>query len=286
MGMKSFKSLLICFFSAITWIVYVSCNNAPQYPTPEMYDLNHPVTVRLESQLDEISGIIYYPKDTGIFAISDANGSIYKIFPDRNTAIQKWKFGDNEDFEDLQLVDSVFYVLSSKGNIITVKFLGHDSIQTSTFKFPDKKNEFESLYYDSASKKLILICKDCHDDKKSNVGSWSFDLSQEAFGPGPFTLDADKIAADLNLKGVNFKPSAAAINPVTHELFILSSVNKALVIADKNGAIKKVYPLSPSTYKQPEGIAFTPKGDLLISNETSDEGSANILVIKYKKTAK
>jgi DNA-binding beta-propeller fold protein YncE len=90
----------------------------------------------------------------------------------------------------------------------------------------------------------------------------------------------------LNIKKVNFKPSGAAINPLTHELFIISSVNKALLITDKNGTIKRVYPLSPRIYKQPEGIAFTSKGDLLISNEGSDEGSANIQVIKYKKIAK
>ena len=42
---------------------------------------------------------------------------------------------------------------------------------------------------------------------------------------------------------MKFKPSAAAINPLTHELFILASVNKMLVVADKNGNIKNVYPL-------------------------------------------
>jgi len=283
--MKRSKSFLIYFFASTIITVHSSCNRSPRYPTPDVYDLNHPVTVRLSSQLDEISGIIYYPKDTGIFAISDATGSLYKIFPDRNVTVQKWKFGDNDDFEDLQLVDSIFYVLSSKGNIVSVRFSGHDSIQTSSFKFPEKKNEFESLYYDSALNKLVLICKDCHDDKKSTVSSWSFDLTNQTFGKGPVTLDADKIADNLQLKEVNFKPSAAAINPLTHELYIISSVNKALVIADENGAIKKAYPLSPRLYKQPEGLAFTPKGDLLISNEGSDEGSANIQIMKYKKTA-
>jgi DNA-binding beta-propeller fold protein YncE len=280
--MKSFKSFLKVL--AVTTFIF-SCNNRPNYPTPAGYDLNHPTTVRLPTQLDEISGIIYYPKDTGVFAISDATGSLYKIFPDRNTTVQKWKFGDNEDYEDVQLVDSVFYVLSSKGNIVSIRFSGHDSLQTSNFKFPDKKNEFESLYYDSALRKLVLICKDCHDDKKSSVGSWSFDIDHQAFDKGPVAIDVEKIADDLNLKDVNFKPSGTAINPVTHELFIISSVNKALVITDMNGDLKKVYPLSSRLYKQPEGIAFTPKGDLLISNESSDEGSANIQVIKYKKIA-
>jgi hypothetical protein len=62
-------------------------------------------------------------------------------------------------------------------------------------------------------------------------------------------------------------------------------VNKAIVLAGKDGNIKEVYQLNPSLYKQPEGIAFTPKGDLLISNEAGKEGSADILVIKFKGKA-
>ena len=90
----------------------------------------------------------------------------------------------------------------------------------------------------------------------------------------------------MNAKKMKFKPSAATINPLTNDLFILSSVNKLLVIAEKNGIVKKAYPLTPSLYQQPEGIAFTSSGDLLISNEADKEGPADILVIKLKRKAR
>ena len=77
----------------------------------------------MNAELDEISGIIYYPKDTSIFAISDATGSLYKIFPDKNIIVQKWKFGNNHDYEDLQRIDSTFYILSSSGDIVSIKFM-------------------------------------------------------------------------------------------------------------------------------------------------------------------
>ena len=35
------------------------------------------------------------------------------------------------------------------------------------------------------------------------------------------------------------KPSGAAVNPVTGELYILSSINKLLVVAERNGKIKE-----------------------------------------------
>src|SRR4029079_16378942 len=130
--------------------------------------------ITLGSELNEISGIIYYPKDTGIFAINDATGSLYKIFPDRDAMVQKWKIGKNNDFEDLQLHDSIFYILSSKGDIVSVHFITADSMETSEYKFPEKKVEFESLYFDSSLNKLVLVCKDCKKDKDEEVSTFAF----------------------------------------------------------------------------------------------------------------
>ena len=104
-----------------------------------------------------------------------------------------------------------------------------------------------------------------------------YDKALEFFNKG---LDIKK---KLKEKKIHFKPSAVAINPKTNELYILSSVNKLLVITDRRGRVKEVYPLNPVIYKQPEGMAFTPWGDLLISNEAGESGNANILILKPKK---
>jgi len=269
---------IACLFS-----VFISCNNNVHFTSPPGYDLNHPSAVYLSSELSEISGIIYYPKDTGVFAISDASGLLYKIFPDKKAVIQKWKFGPNHDYEDLQLIDSTFYILSSSGDIVSVKFSKNAPMQVNDYKMHDKeKNEFETLYFDSALNKLILVCKDCKEDKKNIVSTRAFDATTGVYSTGPYTINVNEIDKKANIKEMKFKPSAAAINPLTHELFILSSVNKLLVIADKHGNARNVYALRPSIYKQAEGLAFTPEGDLLISNESAKEGDANLLVIKYK----
>lgn len=267
----------------------VACNQSldSKYSTPKEYDLNNPVKINLSTDLDEISGIVYYPKDTSLFAISDETGMLYKIFPDRNNELQKWEFGKKEDFEDIQLIDSTFYILSSKGNIVSLKFYSANSINVQHFDFNESgKNEFETLYFDKASGKLNLICKDCEQDNKHGVSVYTFDPSTQKFEPATFKIDAQGVEKITNEKKFKFKPSAAAINPLTNELYIISSVNKLLVIVDVTGAIKKVYMLNPVLYKQPEGIAFTPSGDLLISNEAAGEGAANILVIKSKRKPK
>ncbi len=280
--MYSFRAAGIYIFAVILIIYFVSCSNQITYLSPPGYDLEHPVKISLKSDLSEISGIIYYPKDTSLFAISDATGSLYKIFPDRNVLTQKWKFGSNNDYEDLQKIDSTFYILSSSGDVVSVKFNIDSPMRVNNFKISDKeKNEFETLYFDSALNKLVLICKDCKEDKKSSVSTRAFDVATNTYTDGPYKIDVKKIDKLINLKETKFKPSAAAINPLTHELYILASVNKLLVIADKNGNVKTIYPLRPSIYKQPEGMTFTPAGDLLISNESDKQGDADILVIKH-----
>jgi uncharacterized protein YjiK len=284
--MSVYRVITICIFIATLTTISVSCNRQINFTSPPGYDLNHPTTIYLESDLNEISGIIYYPKDTGIFAISDATGSLYKIFPDKNALVQRWKFGKNQDYEDLQRVDSTFYILSSSGDIVSVKFSRHAPMLVTEFKIHDKeKNEFETLYFDSALHKLILICKDCEEDKKNTVSTHAFDISSSTYTKGPYKINVNIIDSLMKMKKMKFKPSAAAINPLTHELFILASVNKMLVIADTNGNVKQSYLLRPSIYKQPEGIAFTPSGTLLISNESDKQGGADILVLKHKNQA-
>lgn len=283
MKLNHFKAVNI--FVIVSMLLCASCINQPHYTSPKGYDLDHPVSVFLPDELSEISGIIYYPKDTSIFAINDATGSLYKIYPDRNVLVQKWKFGSNHDYEDLQRIYSTFYVLASNGDMVSVKFSATDSILVTNFKMNDnEKNEFETLYYDSASQKLILICKNCKEDKKSTVSTRAFDIATNTYTDGPYKIHIKAFDENNNAIKVKFKPSAAAINPLTHELFIVASVNKQLAIADKDGNIKSTYALRPSLYNQPEGIAFTPKGDLLISNESGGKhGTADILVIKHKK---
>jgi uncharacterized protein YjiK len=91
------------------------------------------------------------------------------------------------------------------------------------------------------------------------------------------------IAEKLGERKMKLKPSAAAINPVTDELYILSSIEHLLVVIDRKGTLKEMYQLDPALYKQAEGIAFTPQGDLLISNESHETGAGTILLIKNKK---
>ena len=195
-----YRNLLVILFVFAKFHSFEGCTinkNKVILPCKE-YDLNNPFRVKLGDQLAEISGISFYPKDSSVFAISDESGNLYKIHWKRKMLTMRWKFDKTQDFEDVILHDSSFYVLQSNGNIQTLQFSPEgDTIFKRESSFPvekDKKNEFESMYYDEESKGLVMICKDCQGDKNNSVSAWNFDPSTGTYTPSAFSIDVSHIA--------------------------------------------------------------------------------------------
>ncbi|MEO6669348.1 MAG: SdiA-regulated domain-containing protein [Ferruginibacter sp.] len=233
----------------------------------------------------EISGIAYYPRDTSVFAITDEAGILYKIPLKNPNYFRQWKFDKKRDFEDLVLIDSTFYALVSNGDIVRIKFHG-DSIHTYRANFSDfskAEDEFESLYAGADSNELIMVCKSCAGDPKKTISTFRYNYldSGAAYKPS-LSINVAPLAEkhDFNKQ---LKPSAAAINPATNELYVISSIQKLMLIFDEAGAFKESIKLNPAIYKQPEGIAFTPGGDMVISNESAEEGNPTLLLLRNKK---
>ena len=224
-----------------------------------------------------------------MFAIKDEDGFFYKIYLNNNTVIRSWRFDKKRDFEELVLHDSIFYVLISNGDIESIKFDRTDSIRTAKSQFPDSsnnKNEFEAMYYDDSLQMLILLCKNCDGDGSKMVTAWGYNISTQSYAILPFAIDPSLVAQKMGVDKIKLRPSGAAINPVTNELYILASLNNVILITDRNGTLIDLLKLDPAIYKQPEGIAFTPSGDLIITNEFFENSPANILYLKNKKNKK
>ncbi|MEP7163757.1 MAG: SdiA-regulated domain-containing protein [Ferruginibacter sp.] len=255
-----------------------------RFADSEMYDFSKPRVINLPEALDEISGIAYYPKDTSVFAIVDEDGMLYKIPIMHPTATRQWRFDKRRDYEDIVLHDSTFYVLVSNGDIETIHFRG-DSVVSEKADFSTrskKANEFESLYYNNDSSKLIIVCKECEDDTKKTFSLFSYNIHGTNDYAPYMTIDAVPIAQKMGVEKMHIKASAAAINPVTEDLYILSSINHIMIVLSQKGLFRQLYKLDPGIYKQAEGLAFTPQGDMIISNEYAETGFATLLILKNK----
>lgn len=278
------SKLLVVLVVFLKFHNYSGCGpDKTESESPPGYDLTDPVKITLPPGLDEISGISYYPKDSSVFAEIDEDGLLFKIKMDGSGMIKQWRYGKKHDFEDIVIHDSSFYILISNGDIEKLRFKGDTIVKTKS-NFPGaakKTNEFESMYFDSTLG-LVVLCKNCEDDKRKLVTAFACKPDSSIYEVA-YQIDVKPIAEKSKEDKFQFKPSAAAINPVTNELYILASVNKLLVVADRDGKVKEVYTLDPVTFNQPEGITFTPWGDLLISNEKGDGDNATILIFKPKK---
>ncbi len=280
------KIFPVTFFLAIVFMI-AGCGGLgnKKYHNSDMYDFASPKVIQIAEDMAEISGIAYYPKDTSVFAIIDEAGILFKIPLKHPNNFRQWKFDKKRDFEDLVLIDSTFYALVSNGDIVSIRFHG-DSIHTYRANFSDfskAEDEFESIYPNPDSSSLIVVCKTCPGDPKKTISRFSYNYHDTGALYKPFlSINVAPLAEkhDLNKQ---LKPSAAAINPITNELYVVSSIQKLILIFNEKGGFKESIELNPSIYKQPEGIAFTPEGNLIISNESAEEGTPTLLLMKNKK---
>jgi len=232
----------------------------------------------LDKDLLEISGMYYMP-DGRIASMNDEDGKIFLI---NNTTGEYTvtKFGRKRDYEDIVAVDNYYYVLESNGNIHRVPIGDPDTEEE--FEFPrEKKIEFESLCYYKHLGKLVLISKEQRETKKG-VLAYTFDPVTLDFSDSAlFEIYRRDIHAILKDNNAQFKPSAAAIHPILNRLFIVASVDKAMIQCTLDGKAEKAWQLNPDQFPQPEGITFAPNGDMFISNEGVD-GKATILKFPYQ----
>lgn len=268
----------------ISFLFMVSCDHwsgksfKPGIPG---YDDRRKTALVLDGELLEISGQVNLSQST-FAAINDEEGVIIRFDLSNSQMTQSTKFGKKGDYEDIALVDSIYYVLESNGDLHEIT--PHQKKSTQ-YKFElEKKIEFESLVYYEQFHKLILITKD-HALDKEGIFAYSFDLRTKQFDTEHFfVIEMNDVLRKLKDLSAQFKPSAAAIHPITKKLFIIASVGKALLVCSQDGKIEAAYDLNPDQFQQPEGISFAPNGDMFISNEGLN-GKATFIIYPYSPSS-
>ena len=277
-------------FILFTLLTVISCESQKQkFTSPPGYDFSKPTRFRMPDMLREISGIAFINGNSDtVYAEEDENGRVYHFRP----GDKHWpstRFGKNGDFEDISIWNNYVIMLRSDGYLFTFpvsETKKAEATQVKEFKRLLPDGEYEGLAAEDPGGKIYVLCKHCDDDKTRKWGGGSIlqmDASGNLTAAGKFEIDIKEIDAVEHTQGINFHPSALAENSITREWFILSSVNKMLVITDENWKVKSVFPLDPSLFEQPEGIAFDKKQNLYISNERGQANAANILLFPFHK---
>jgi hypothetical protein len=276
--MKVTNCIFLLYILLVSSLTACSRQGKSFVPALPGYHTADKQVIVLDKELLEISGM-YYLSDTRIAAINDEEGKVFLI----NSTTGDYtvsKFGRKRDYEDVVMVGDYYYVLESNGNIHRVPVSTPNTEEE--YEFPrDKKIEFETLYYDPYLKKLVLMSKEQRETKKGVI-TYTFDMDSLQFSDNIlYEIRRKEIHAHLKDNNAEFKPSAAAIHPITRKLFIVASVGKAMLQTTLDGKIEGAWQLNPDQFPQPEGITFAPNGDMFISNEGVN-GKATILRFSYK----
>lgn len=268
----------------------LACQSANEVTkNPPGYDLDNPVKHFMPDVLLEVSGITFKDGNRdSLYAQQDEIGSIF-ILKTGEKKYRETHVAKDGDFEDIAEMDEHFFLLRSDGRLYSMPAGDLNYRVTPTVKeWQDflPKGEYEGMFADKEKRELLVLCKDCPVDKKNEslsiiVLDWKADSTLDF--SRVITLKVDDIANKLEekMKGKRFQPSALARHPLSGEWFILSSVNKLLVITDEEWKVKSAWKLPASRFRQPEGITFDKSGNLFISNEGDEVTSGNVLEFAY-----
>lgn len=265
------------------------------------YNLSAPDKVyNLPPALYEISGITEV--DASTFAcVQDEHGIVFIHDINKNKTIRSIVFGSEGDYEDIARVDKTLYVLRSDEVLAEITNFASDNFKRQAYSAGIPGKDAEGLCYDRKNNRLLLVPKEISDDNEENKGKrfiYGFDLVSKKLIKGPvlrFNIKTiEKFAIDNSIKvpmkgkkgekdepDIKLRISALGIHPITNRLFVISGMERLLLVFDMNGNIEYLEKLNSEIFPQPEGITFMKNGDMFISNEGRNE-LATLVRFNYK----
>ncbi|MFQ5548338.1 MAG: SdiA-regulated domain-containing protein [Woeseia sp.] len=229
---------------------------------------------RLPAQLREISGLALTP-DGRLLAVCDESAIVYELDYKGGKIVKAFALGnpvERGDFEGIAYMDETVFLVTSDGRLYA-SAEGADGERVAYREYRTGIGQFceiEGLAEHVETKILLIACKE---RRKSSKG---VDLSVFAWSPSTRTLNDDerialpeeKIEKMLGKKHIN--PSGIAVDPKTGNLFAIAAQQRAILELGPNGDLMDAVIL-PLTFRhrQPEGVALTQDGQLLIADEGS-----------------
>ena len=255
------------------------------------YDIKKPKrTWELPSSLVEVSGNTWVDKNH-LLLIDDRHPNLYLVnINDKNIVLEKTiPFHDDEtdkfDIEDVTIANDVVYALWSHGVLFKISNWNATPEIKEIPTFLSKENNTEGLCYDPVTKSLLIACKfssGIKGEDKSTKAVYKFDMATETIEEEPFLIIHKKDFEKLAGSKLVFYPSAIAVHPITHNIYLLSTrENKCMAVFNRAGVLISFQFIEEDLMPQPEGICFSPEGVLYISSEGKN-GPGKLLEFERK----
>ncbi|MBO3699973.1 SdiA-regulated domain-containing protein [Roseivirga sp. E12] len=266
------RETLRIIFILLTAGIYSECFG--QADSVFAYDLKNPDEIFvLPEYLEEVSALSYYD-DNQLAMLNDEQGRMYVYDLRSRKIVHRVRFHGDGDFEGIERVGDYIYAIKSNGKLYRFNVQMEGVVEEIKTPF-DSGNDVEGLGHDPHTEHLLIALKADGDIKNVDVKGkaiYGFHLPTGSFKKTPLHVIQDKELKRVVGSKFKFKPSAVAVHPTSGEVYVLSFVQRSLLVFGTDGKPKHLTKLKSSLFPQPEGIAFMPNGDLYISNEVEGEG--------------
>jgi uncharacterized protein YjiK len=232
----------------------------------------------LPRELEEISGLSYFQKNK-LACVQDEHGDLFIYDLRKKEIVRKEKFGPDGDYEGVEVVKDTVFVLRSDGDVFYFQLKNRDIGEVFKIKTDlSKSNDTEGLGFQIEYQEILIACKEAPGTKKINIEKsrtvYRITNDDKIFKKKPrYIIDGKAYAKMLENRGFSkkkhrpFKPSGIAVHPKSGHIFVIGTVGKMMIVLNSDSEIVDLIPLDPSVFWQPEGICFSPNGDLFISSE-------------------
>ncbi len=238
------------------------------------YDLEKPEEIYiLPEYLEEVSGLSFY-QNAQLAMLNDEQGRMYVYDLALKKVVHRVRFHGNGDFEGIERVGDYVYAVKSNGKLYRFNINMEGVVVEIETPFKSD-NDIEGLGFNPSTNHLLIALKEDGDIKNVDVKGkaiYGYHLPSQQFEKVPRYVIQDKDLKRVVGEKFKFKPSAVAVHPLTGDIFVLASVGRSLLVINPDGEPKHLTKLKSRLFPQPEGITFTPNGDLYISNEVEGEG--------------
>ena len=254
---------------------------------------------QMPDELLELSGITWFAENK-IAGVQDQKGIIYIYDLAGKKVVNKISFGPDGDYEGITFAKGHFFVMRSDGYLFEVEQSGK---VINEYDLPfTKKDNIESLYYDSVKNRMLTGQKD--GKKDAQVKSFfAFDLTSGKFNTKPvYSIDLNNniVACGVNRsidagkekksgkkknKGGSgvIRPSDIVIDRKSGNVLIADGPGHRILVMSPDGAPEHYLSMDKNSFPQVEGMLFSPSGELYISTEGTKTQPAKISKVSIVK---
>jgi len=230
---------------------------------------------------------IDYIQSNKMACLQDEVGSIYVLNLDSGAIEKEFPFGPPGNYKGLALVNNDAYVACADGRIIEIKNYSSDKREVTEYgTHLTIEEEVNGLCFDRKNKRLLVTIKRTGDGNQLYKGIYAFPLANKRMLAKPaIKIDLrSRVFRNMQPKNVQtvFQPSDIDINLLTGLVYIVDGTRVQLLRMRMNENIKDLTELGREKFIQPEGITFTPSGELFIASKGVREEPGMLFQVQMK----